>query len=252
MFVRSAAEVERVRTLFLMGLGDSEISRRTGIPRSTIKSWRLARIVKPRRHCLELHWRPLDQVAYSYVLGLYLGDGYVAVGHTSSSLTFVLDDCYPRIIESARVALLSVFAGRTVNIAPKHGEAATVLRVNGPEPAAAFPHHGDGKKHERPIVLAPWQREITLRHPEALLRGLIHSDGSRRASNRFSTRLPSGRIAEYAYPRYFFTNYSEDIREIFREHRELIASAARSPVQEHVGVARDSVALLDAFVGPEG
>ena len=46
--------------------------------------------------------------------------------------------------------------------------------------------------------------------------------------NRFAVNLPSGRVGRYAYPRYFFTNYSADISD------------------------RRSVALLDSFVGPKG
>lgn len=42
-----------------------------------------------------------------------------------------------------------------------------------------FPQHGPGRKHEREIRLAARQREIVERHPEAFLRGLFHSDGSR-------------------------------------------------------------------------
>jgi hypothetical protein len=56
-----------------------------------------------------------------------------------------------------------------------------------------------------PIVLADWQHAVVDRHPERFLRGLIHSDGCRTV-NRFKTRLPSGRVAEYEYPRYFFSN----------------------------------------------
>ena len=40
--------------------------------------------------------------------------------------------------------------------------------------------------------------------------------------NRFKTKLPSGRVAAYEYPRYFFSNLSEDIRRIFCEHCELL------------------------------
>ena len=63
-------------------------------------------------------------------------------------------------------------------------------------------------------MLAEWQREIVDGHPEQFLRGLIHSDGCRTV-NRFTTTLPSGRVAEYAYPRYFFSNLSADIRGLF-------------------------------------
>jgi hypothetical protein len=33
-----------------------------------------------------------------------------------------------------------------------------------------------------------------------------------RTINRFKTKLPSGRVASYEYPRYFFSNLSDDIR----------------------------------------
>jgi hypothetical protein len=42
-----------------------------------------------------------------------------------------------------------------------------------------FPQHGPGRKHLRRILLAAWQRRMAVRHPGALLRGLIQSDGSR-------------------------------------------------------------------------
>ncbi len=69
----------------------------------------------------------------------------------------------------------------------------------------AFPQHGPGRKHERRIELAPWQREIVDEFPQELVCGLLHSDGCR-TTNRFRTQLPSGRVAEYAYPRWFFSN----------------------------------------------
>jgi hypothetical protein len=63
-------------------------------------------------------------------------------------------------------------------------------------------------------VLEPWQQRIVDRHTGKFIRGLIHSDGCR-TTNRFTTRLPSGRVAEYAYGRYFFSNLSTDIRGVF-------------------------------------
>jgi hypothetical protein len=116
---------------------------------------------------------------------------------------------------------------------------------------AAFPQHGPGRKHKRRIKLVPWQREITRAHPRALIRGLIHSDGSR-CLNRFQVQLPSGRIGSYAYVRYFFTNYSADIRRIFCEHCDLLGIRWTQSSFKNISIAhRDSVALLDSFVGPK-
>ena len=122
------------------------------------------------------------------------------------------------------------------------------LRSTGP---ALFPQMGPGPKHERPIVLAPWQREIVEAHPWPFVRGLIHSDGCRTV-NRFKTRLPSGRVAEYAYPRYFFSNLSADIRRLFCESCEQLGLRWTQSNHRNISIShRTSVALLDENVGPK-
>jgi hypothetical protein len=108
-----------------------------------------------------------------------------------------------------------------------------------------FPQHGTGPKHERSIALAPWQREITTAHPEALIRGLIHSDGCR-VVNAIRSK---GRA--YSYPRYQFSNRSDDIRAIFCEHLDLLGIPWRQMNRWNISVARrEGVARLDEFVGP--
>jgi hypothetical protein len=87
--------------------------------------------------------------------------------------------------------------------------------------------------------------------PRELVRGLIHSDG-RRSVNRFKTKLPSGRVAEYAYVRYFFSNLSEDIKDVFCHHCDLLGVRWSRASRRYVSVHdRRSVALLDGFVGPK-
>jgi hypothetical protein len=114
-----------------------------------------------------------------------------------------------------------------------------------------FPQHGPGRKHQRKIELVNWQIAITHQHTREFVRGLIHSDGSR-CINRFSINLPSGRVGRYAYPRYFFTNYSEDIRRIFCEHCDLLGIRWSQSNPRNISIShRDSVALLDSFVGPK-
>ena len=115
-----------------------------------------------------------------------------------------------------------------------------------------FPQHGPGRKHLRPIVLAPWQRDVVDQHPRPFLRGLLFSDGCR-TTNRFKTVLPSGRVAEYSYPRYFFSNQSADIRALFCEYCEKLGIRWTQSNPRNISVAqRKSVALLDSFVGPKG
>ena len=112
----------------------------------------------------------------------------------------------------------------------------------------AFPQHGPGRKHNRKIELVPWQREIVDRYPQEFLRGLLHSDGCR-TINRFKTKLPSGRFAEYAYPRWFFSNRSDDIRGLFCESCERLGIRWTQSNPRNISVShRRSVALLDSFV----
>ena len=83
------------------------------------------------------------------------------------------------------------------------------------------------------------------------MRGLIHSDGCR-TGNRFKTRLPSGRVAEYAYPRYFFSNLSAEIRGLFCESCEQLGLRWRQSNHRNISIShRTSVAMLDEHVGPK-
>ena len=101
-----------------------------------------------------------------------------------------------------------------------------------------------GLKHLRPIELTPWQEQIGLDvHPKLLLRGLIHSDGYRGMN-----RIKGG----YAYPRYLFSNRSEDLRNLFTDACRRIGVPARQSGRWQVSVARrNDVALLDTFIGPK-
>jgi hypothetical protein len=51
-------------------------------------------------------------------------------------------------------------------------------------------------KHERPIVLEPWQRELVAATPWALLRGLIRSDGCVFINRTGKVRVPVVRVQE--------------------------------------------------------
>ncbi|WP_369830891.1 helix-turn-helix domain-containing protein [Mycobacterium sp. NS-7484] len=79
--VRSADEFNSVQKLIAAGMNDCEIARETGIPRPTVREWRAR---SPKRHRLRCADSPcgadhnfseLPPREYSYLLGLYLGDG---------------------------------------------------------------------------------------------------------------------------------------------------------------------------------
>lgn len=192
-----------------------------------------------------------DEYSYSHLLGLYLGDGCLRDTGRGYQLVFHFDASYPGIVDDAEASILVITMGRKVHRRIRVGWNVTIIDkswVGWPE---LFPQMGAGRKHERPIVLEPWQQEIVDREPEAFLRGLIESDGCR-VINRFKTKLPSGRVAEYAYPRYFFSNMSADIRGLFCASCERIGVRWTQSNPRNISVAhRDSVALLDTFIGPK-
>jgi hypothetical protein len=65
-------------------------------------------------------------------------------------------------------------------------------------------------------------------------------------------KLPSGRVAEYAYPRYFFSNLSPDIRGLFCEACDRLGLRWTQSNHRNISIShRASVALLDEFVGPK-
>jgi hypothetical protein len=162
-----------------------------------------------------------------------------------------LDSSYPGVIAEVQEAVGAVFPGVGVHGFLRMGGSVTAVQANHPALPFAFPQHGPGRKHTRRIILAEWQLDLTRAYPRELLRGLIHSDGCRTV-NRFKTKLPSGRVAEYEYPRYFFSNLSADIRHIFCEHCELLGIRwSQSNPPQHSVSHRKSVALLDEFVGPK-
>ena len=196
-------------------------------------------------------WRPFDDFSYSYLLGLYLGDGHVAPATHTANLTITLDAAYPEIVEDATAAVQLAAPNDRVRVRRHASHACVIVSSYTRHWLEAFPQHGRGPKHERRIALAGWQRAIVDAHPECFLRGLIHSDGCR-VINRFKTRLPSGRLAEYAYPRYFFSNLSADIRGLFCEYCERLGISWTQSNPRNISVShRRSVAILDEFVGPK-
>jgi hypothetical protein len=241
-------------TLMEAGLGDSEIARLTGVPRPTICGWRHGRGTRYHQRLSASHpsWRPPDRQSYSYLLGVYLGDGcIVTTTERTAWLVVTLDASYPGIVEETATALEACFPETRVRRYPRSDGAVTAVQMSHPALPFAFPQHGAGRKHLRPIELEDWQLEVTHQFPCELLRGLIHSDGCR-TINKFKTRLPSGRVAPYEYPRYFFSNQSEDIRRIFCEHCELLGIRWTQSNPRNISVShRKSVALLDEFIGPK-
>jgi hypothetical protein len=202
-----------------------------------------------REHVFAMTWRPPDAWSYSYLLGMYLGDGCISnTGRRSYQLVITCALDYPDIIDDCVTAVVLTLLSRSVRCNRHRVSRCVRVTASCTRWPEAFPQHGPGRKHSRRIELAPWQREIVDRFPQEFLRGLLHSDGCRTV-NRFKTKLPSGRVAEYAYPRWFFSNRSADIRGLFCEYCERLGIRWTQSNPRNISIShRTSVALVDSFV----
>lgn len=175
--------------------------------------------------------------AYAYLLGLYMGDGYVVL--TTSRLEISLDPKYPRLIEECAAAMKAVHPRGKATFRGK-GEEAVVVNSYAAEWLVLFPHHGPGRKHLRKVELLPWQVGIVNEHTAAFLRGLIHSDGCR------YDRKVGGKI----YPAYEFSNESVDIMEMCELACSRLGVRFRRPSTNQLSVARRAdVRVLDELIG---
>ncbi len=187
-------------------------------------------------------------ISYAYLLGLYLGDGSISTHPRGVfRLRVYLDRAYPQIVGEC-VAAISFLAPAN-EVYRRQVETSAHMDI----PSAysrhwpcLFPQHGPGMKHHRPIVLEDWQRAIVDEYPWRFLRGLIHSDGCRSMN---TIRHPK---KTYSYPRYQFSNRSDDIRGLFCEYCDRVGVEWRRMNRWTISVARrDSVALMDRCIGPK-
>ena len=113
--MRPQGDVARVLALLDDGVTALEISRRTGIPRSTVRDWAAGRAPQRRSDfgCPEGHLASLDGAAYAYLLGMYLGDGCIS-NHPRGvfHLRITLDAIYPDIAAECAAAMEAVVPGK--------------------------------------------------------------------------------------------------------------------------------------------
>jgi Homeodomain-like domain len=246
--MHSAAIRTRALDLHAAGLSVAAVARVVGVSRTSVADWvrRPDHAMRPRVDlgCFVCTGAaPAEPAAYAYLLGQYLGDGYLATNGRVPRLRIACATDYPKIADEVDAAMHRVSGNRTSAVVGVGYTDRGSYWMHWP---CLLPQHGPGAKHTRPIGLTAWQEEIVTTHPWPLIRGLIHSDGCR-AINRVTVR---GR--RYAYPRYFFSNESHDIIGIFCATLDRVGVPWRMCRPNLVSVARrHAVAMLDRHVGPK-
>ncbi len=253
----------RRHALALVSQGRSlnSVSKQTGISRSAIREWQIRIEPVPRMlgqaapcpRCLPVPGVPADTAAYAYLLGLYLGDGCISPHrHGGYYLRITCADAWPGLIDLCRNAITAVRPEDSVCVLQREGcVAVTSYDRHWP---CLFPQHGPGKKHKRMIMLEAWQQAVVTDYPWEFIRGLIHSDGCR--ITNWTEKVVGGERKRYEYPRYFFSNKSDDIRKLFSDTLTTVGvewtTLARGSDPFNVSIARKaSVALMDAHIGPK-
>jgi len=263
--VRSDDDVRRVFALFEQGVPKKAIARETGVSHTQVQRWIRKGVnailnssmrLRAGRHEPTLNSaacplvRSVDHRAYAYLLGMYLGDGYITTEPNGvHRLRIAMCDDYPGIMRECEEAVAAVMPGRQVALVRQQGCHDVSCYSN--HWPCLIPQHCPGRKHTRPLMLRRWQERIEYEcFPDLLLRGLIHSDGCR--CTNLIVRPTKAGPKRYEYPRYFFKNESGHIRGIFIEACRRVGVDWRWDGPTQISIARRrSVALLDSFVGPK-
>jgi len=222
--MRSYDEYKRILMLWEEGLNKSEIERQTGIPRPTIrdcinKFGTFAQLIdyisehdgplllKILQFDLEGDHQTILE-AYAYLLGLYLGDGSIVKMRRVYRLRVSLDAKYPNIIGECIRTIQTLFPDNQVGQVQNMNDARLShidVSLYHKDLPLFFPQHALGQKYQRKLTLEAWQQRIISAFPLAFWKGLYHSDGCRHRN------IVNGKD----YPRYEFTNKSDDIFQLF-------------------------------------
>ena len=254
--MRTYEEYLEILSLWQDNYSKKQIARVTGIPRGTVrdcikKFGNVAGLEEYSRRNIEIRGQsglvvdlknPDDpenlHEPYAYLLGLYLGDGCISKMRRVHRLRIALDKKYPDIIQACVSVLEELFPDNQIGIVNCEGCVHVSLYYK--YLPQVFPQDGDGKKHKREIKLEQWQQGIVDQYPLEFFRGLYHSDGSR------SQNIVKGKN----YPRYMFSNYSDDIRKLFTDTAESLGLQWTTANARNVAISkRADVEWLDEKVG---
>lgn len=261
--------VDKALQLRSLGWSQQHIAFACGVSQRAVSHWingtrrnpaTDARRADRTSYCPQCSDGTIHKEAYSYLLGAYLGDGHIVEIKRKPglySLSVFYDNKYPQLITYCQAAMDSVFPIKACRV---KRSGCTEIKSYSKHWTCVFPQHGPGKKPERPTPLEPWQQRIVDEHPEALIRGLMHSDGCR-VINRIPKKRSDDEAKYYEYLRYHFTNTSTDIIDILTHALDRLGIAWKIHVDKREPLHRDTyivsisrrkaVAVMERIVGPK-
>jgi hypothetical protein len=250
------ATVELAKILSDPGILDRENATICGVSVGAVRKWRYGRRrdgSPPNRQdpprCPRCHGRPLDERAYAYLLGLYLGDGHLILGKNGVwLLSITCCDGWPGLMEQAWLAMPAVMPAAKVFAAQER--VVPTSRAHPSTGCACSRRMGLGGNTS---ARSSWNRgrsgswrSIPVTSPAAFFTptAVVRSTGS------------GGPVKDgdrwHEYPRYFFVNHSADILRLCGEALDQLEVMWRFSKPTTISVARRrSVARLDVFVGPK-
>src|SRR5262245_25343778 len=101
---------DEARRLSASGLSVAQISRQLNLPYRTVWDWcragpRVSKRITGADLCFRCHEeKPSDPASYSYLLGLYLGDGYLVTSGRVPVLRIFCSDQYPQLLAACSQA----------------------------------------------------------------------------------------------------------------------------------------------------
>ncbi len=164
--MRSEEEYQEALRLIKAGFNDSEIGRKLGIPRTTVRSWRRGLDVssggrtefwsrRPAGSCFRCSGGWTDEEGYAYLLGAYLGDGYLSLSPRGVyRLRITCDIRYPDIVNEIATHVIMARGRESVGFVLREG--CVDVSSYWKHWICLFPQHGPVRKHERAIELLPW------------------------------------------------------------------------------------------------
>ena len=141
----------------------------------------------------------MENEAYSYLLGQYLGDGHINKMNRTYKLRIFNDVKYVKLNDFIFKKLKEAFPKNKINSCFYQNHIITYVYSN--KIPKLFPQHGKGLKNSRDVRLLKWQYDLL--NYKYLFAGLLHSDGCI--------------YIDRGYKMCIFSNTSNDILNLFTE-----------------------------------